>query len=135
MNPHNPFNPDGDPWEFPLPPVVVGGVTIPDAVPLGEAPLRVLAAVDFLLHRDGRATHDSIAEACGLSSKSTVHSHLTWLRRIGLIDWDENRPGSIRLAVERVDVERPQRPKVEWRKVRRLNGSGFGWVPEVVSPN
>lgn len=134
MNPNNPFNPDGDPWEFPLPPVVIGGVTIPDAVPLGEAPLRVLAAVDFLLQRDGIALHSTIAEVCGFASAATVNTHLAWLRRIGLVDWEDGQQGTLRLAVERVDVERPhQRPKVEWREVPL--GRGVGWVPEVVSPN
>lgn len=131
MNPHNPFNPDGDPWPHPLPPVVIGGTRVPDAVPLNPAALRVLNAVDVLLARDGRATHESIAAECGLASKATVNTHLRWLRRIGLVDWDEGHPGSIRLAVERVDVERPPRPQYRWRDVRHPNG-GIGWVPEMI---
>jgi SOS-response transcriptional repressor LexA len=54
-------------------------------------------------HRDhGRATVRSVAARAGLSSTSTVASHLDRLRRDGWVDWKDARAGTLHPLVRPV---------------------------------
>jgi SOS-response transcriptional repressor LexA len=44
----------------------------------------------------------SVGDAAGLASKSTVHHHLSVLRRAGLVGWADDRRGTLRALVRPV---------------------------------
>jgi hypothetical protein len=83
----------------------------PGSVVLTASQIATLNAVDALYRRDGRATIRAVLDLTGFESTSTVHAHLHALRRVGLVDWVEGRMGTLKPAVDRVDVDRgPARP-------------------------
>ncbi len=61
----------------------------------------VLRALILLHERDGRATVRDISRATGLTLSATYH-RLRKLRRLGLVDWTDNRSATLRPLVRRV---------------------------------
>lgn len=61
----------------------------------GAAATRVLLALIAVHQRDGRATVRAVARQAGLKT-STTHNQLGYLRRRGLVAWDDGANGSLR---------------------------------------
>lgn len=55
----------------------------------------VLLALAHVYQAGGRATFRQVAEVAGVNL-STVHTHLSSLRRLGMVEWTEGEAGTLR---------------------------------------
>ncbi len=55
----------------------------------------VLLALAHVYQRDRRATFRQVADVAGVNL-STVHTHLTALRRLGMVEWTDGEAGTLR---------------------------------------
>lgn len=70
-------------------------------VKLTAMDVTVLNAVQFLYDRDRRVTVNSLIAEVNIN-RSSLHWHLTYLKRVGLVTWTVGEHGTLRPAVERV---------------------------------
>jgi len=59
--------------------------------------MRVLHAVSVIYLERGYVTHEMLIDALGLT-RSTIHEHLSALRKMGLVTWERGKMGTIRPA-------------------------------------
>ena len=60
--------------------------------------LIVLFVMHYLRAHQHAPSVQQIAEACGLASKSATHRHLERLRQMGVLDWDDGKPRTLRVV-------------------------------------
>lgn len=63
-----------------------------------------LAETLMVVLSEPRCTVRSIAARCGLGSSQSAHARLVSLRRLGLVDWEDRKKGTLRATVVALPV-------------------------------